>query len=227
MYTHTHIHTYIYIYIYIHTYIHLFIHIQLRTQEQLGYIVACRAKPLMATYPPTVNGLAVLIQSSFKDPAALDASAQRFLRAFLHNITAGGAGVAAEFQAHKAALRASILEKDTKVSQETQRLWKEITIRRYAWNRRQELAASLATLTLSEVGAFARELLRVKAHSIGVWIYGKGSEVPEDAALIPIEQRQDRTRIHSVGAFKNSDPAYWPLRMPALSAQQAAAVAPK
>ena len=113
------------------------------------------------------------------------------------------------------------------VSQETQRLWKEITIRRYAWNRRQELVASLATLTLSEVGAFARELLRVKAHSIGVWIYGKGSAVPEDAALIPIEQRQDRTRIHSVGAFKNSDPAYWPLRMPALSAQQAAAVAPK
>ena len=72
------------------------------------------------------------------------------------------------------------------VSQETQRLWKEITIRRYAWNRRQELAASLATLTLSEIGAFARELLRVKAHSMGVWIYGKGSEVPEDAAPIPI-----------------------------------------
>ena len=44
---------------------------------------------------------------------ALDAAAQRFLRAFLHNITAGGGGVAAEFQAHKAALRASILEKET------------------------------------------------------------------------------------------------------------------
>jgi secreted Zn-dependent insulinase-like peptidase len=35
---------------------------QLRTQEQLGYIVSCRSRPLMPTFPPAVDGISVLIQ---------------------------------------------------------------------------------------------------------------------------------------------------------------------
>eukprot|EP00960_Hanusia_phi_P003308 97452-Hanusia_phi.AAC.1 len=49
---------------------------QLRTKEQLGYIVACRMRPLWGSFPPPVDGMSVIIQSSLKDPAALDRSAR-------------------------------------------------------------------------------------------------------------------------------------------------------
>jgi insulysin len=160
---------------------------QLRTQEQLGYIVACRSRPIMPTYPPAVDGFSVLIQSSFKDPAALDASAQRFVSDFMSNLSSTAPAVAREqeaaFKAHKQSLLAEIREKETSVSQETGRLWKEILSRRYDWYRRQQLEAAVLPLTLKELVVFARGVLRIEAHSLAVWIYGKGMEIPEDAKV--------------------------------------------
>jgi hypothetical protein len=75
----------------------------------------------MPTYPPAVDGIAIMIQSSFKEPKALDASAQRFVKEFMSNLSSTDAGMAHEqedaFQAHKAALLAEVREKETAVSQ--------------------------------------------------------------------------------------------------------------
>jgi len=204
---------------------------QLRTQEQLGYIVACRSRPIMPTYPPAVDGLSILVQSSFKDPAALDMSAQRFVASFMSNLSSTEREVATEqeasFKAHKQSLLAEIQEKETTVSQETGRLWKEILSRRYEWNRRHLLEAAVQPLTLKELIVFARTVLQIQAHSLAVWIYGKGMDIPEDSKLIPLEQQQDRTRIHSVAVFKRAPPIYFPISYPKTEAAKASATAPR
>jgi secreted Zn-dependent insulinase-like peptidase len=100
----------------------------LRTKEQLGYIVACRSRPLAGSYPPAVNGLAILIQSSFKAPHHLDNLARHFVRGFISNMTVIDTP---KFEAHKAALLAQIKEKDKTVHEETGRFWSEIIKRRY------------------------------------------------------------------------------------------------
>jgi len=204
---------------------------QLRTQEQLGYIVACRSRPIMPSYPPAVDGLSILVQSSFKDPAALDMSAQRFVGDFLSNMSSTEPAVAKEqlssFEAHKQSLLAEIQEKETTVSQETGRLWKEIMTRRYQWYRRDLLKAAVQPLTLDELIAFARDTLQIQKHSLAVWIYGKGMAIPEDSTLIPLEQRQDRSRIHSVASFKRAPPTYFPISYPTTEAKTASATAPR
>jgi len=185
----------------------------------------------MPSYPPAVDGLSILVQSSFNDPASLDMSAQRFVGDFLSNMSSTEPAVAKEqlssFEAHKQSLLAEIQEKETTVSQETGRLWKEIMTRRYQWYRRDLLKAAVQPLTLDELIAFARDTLQIQKHSLAVWIYGKGMAIPEDSTLIPLEQRQDRSRIHSVASFKRAPPTYFPISYPTTEAKTASATAPR
>jgi len=171
------------------------------------------------------------LQSSFKDPAGLDASAQKFIADFLANLTSTEAAEAKEqeasFAAHKTSLIAEITEKETAVSQETARLWKEIVSRRYEWERRLRLVATVEPVTLKEMAVFARQTLRIQAHSLAVWIYGKGMDVPEESKLIPLEQREQRTRVHSVASFKRAPPKYFPITVPTTKAAKASATAPR
>mmetsp|Transcript_42106 Transcript_42106/g.86001 ORF Transcript_42106/g.86001 Transcript_42106/m.86001 type:complete len:1067 (-) Transcript_42106:67-3267(-) len=182
---------------------------QLRTKEQLGYIVACRPAPMSGTFPPSIPGLAVLIQSSFKDPKELDFSARRFLDGFVGNLSKTEGKV---FEAHKASVLADILEKETSVGQQTIRFWGEIKKKRFDWQRRQHLVDALAPVTLQEVAEYAKELTKLQSHSLAVWIYGKGMEPP--AELDALEGVQGRSRVHSVTAFKKAPPAYWPNQIP-------------
>jgi len=50
---------------------------------------------------------------------------------------------------------------------------------------------------------------------------------PEDSKLIPLEQQQDRTRIHSVAVFKRAPPIYFPISYPKTEAAKASATAPR
>eukprot|EP00291_Cryptomonas_curvata_P005896 CAMPEP_0172199716 /NCGR_PEP_ID=MMETSP1050-20130122/28854_1 /TAXON_ID=233186 /ORGANISM="Cryptomonas curvata, Strain CCAP979/52" /LENGTH=1032 /DNA_ID=CAMNT_0012876793 /DNA_START=103 /DNA_END=3197 /DNA_ORIENTATION=- len=172
---------------------------QLRTQEQLGYIVSCRSRPMAGSFPPAVNGFSVLIQSSFKDPRELDRSARSFVDGFVRNMSTMPEQM---FEAHKQALLARIREKDTTMSDETGRLWGEIVKRRFAWDRQQQLEEALAPLNLEGVAAAARSMIDLTAHSLAVWVYGKDMQPPDDPALLEGGDSERRTRIHSIAAYK-------------------------
>jgi len=191
---------------------------QLRTKEQLGYIVACKMRPLWGSLPPPVDGISVIIQSSLKDPAALDRSARRFIRSFLTNLTTMSEHT---FTNHKSALMAEIQEKETSMSQETSRLWREISLRRYDWDRKQRLLLSLSPVSLSDMRSFARQTFDLSGHSMAVWVYGKGMEPP--TALPSSEEDEgggegegkgeQRKLVGSISSFKTGK-AFFPLGAP-------------
>jgi len=183
---------------------------QLRTKEQLGYIVSCRSRPLSGSFPPTVAGFAVLVQSSFKEPPALEASARSFLQGFVANMTAMPSKT---FQAHKTSLLAMIEEKETSVAEETSRLWKEILVKRYQWNRQKLLIDALKPITLADLTTFAQTISQVDRRSLSVGIYGQGKDPPRDL-LAPDDRRE---RIWSMASFKGLPPPYWTLDLPTSS----------
>jgi insulysin len=181
---------------------------QLRTKEQLGYIVSCRARPMQGSFPPTVVGFAVLVQSSFKDPPQLEASARSFLDGFVGNLSHMPKE---KFGEHKVSLLAQIEEKEVSMGEETARLWKEILIKRYQWDRKERLAAALASIDLPQLATFARTLVDVPRHSLSVGIYGQGRDPPREL-LAPGDVRE---RIWSMASFKGLPPPYWGLELPA------------
>lgn len=111
---------------------------------------------MSGSYPPAINGISIIIQSSFQTPHMLDNRARSFMdcefptfqlrskpvfpppitpnpplddAAFVRNISWTEHGD--KFTAHKAALMAQIREKEKMVHEVTGRLWGEIMKRRY------------------------------------------------------------------------------------------------
>jgi secreted Zn-dependent insulinase-like peptidase len=163
---------------------------------------------MQGSFPPTVVGFAVLVQSSFKDPPQLEASARSFLDGFVGNLSHMPKE---KFGEHKVSLLAQIEEKEVSMGEETARLWKEILIKRYQWDRKERLAAELASIDLPQLAIFARTLVDVPRHSLSVGIYGQGRDPPREL-LAPGDVRE---RIWSMASFKGLPPPYWGLELPA------------
>eukprot|EP00908_Phaeocystis_cordata_P023403 Transcript_5831.p2 GENE.Transcript_5831~~Transcript_5831.p2 ORF type:complete len:207 (-),score=76.91 Transcript_5831:860-1480(-) len=91
---------------------------QLRTVEQLGYLVHCGLR-----FDHGVVGLRFMLQSSEHDAAFLEARVQAFLEtvpALLRALPP------ADFRQHRAALVAQKLEKDTSLAEEAARHWAQV-----------------------------------------------------------------------------------------------------
>ena len=119
---------------------------QLRTKEQLGYIVHTSTKSQYG-----VNGLRIIVQSHVKHPNGLDTRIEAFLEAFRATL---GALSPVEFDANRKAVAAELLEMPKRPAQVAQPMWYEINLGRYAFSRRQDTAAAIAKLTLDDVVAF-------------------------------------------------------------------------
>ena len=121
---------------------------QLRTKEQLGYVVWSGIKRKAG-----VQGLRVLIMSD-KHPSHVDERIEAFLDTMLKNI----AELPDEdFDKHKAAVRANILEKPKKLASRTSQYWIEIYAGNYNFDRDNIDADDLDSVTKEEVLAFYKE----------------------------------------------------------------------
>jgi insulysin len=141
---------------------------QLRTKEQLGYIVFSGARACWTTY-----GLRFLIQSEMT-PEYLDSRIEAFLSRFgetLHNMTE------TEFESHKRSLIIRRLEKLRNLDQESSRHWSQISSEFYDFELAQHDAANVKLLTKQEVLDFynkhfhpsstQRARLSIKLHAQG------------------------------------------------------------
>ena len=124
---------------------------QLRTVEQLGYIVFSGVRHDLG-----VVGFRVLVQSSEKDAAELDARIECFLGTVGALLDAMGDD---EFGNHKKALIDLKLEKDKKLRQESGRYWSEIPLGTYDFERSELDAEALKAITKADVRAFWDEHL--------------------------------------------------------------------
>jgi insulysin len=95
---------------------------QLRTKEQLGYVVFSGSMAFSTTY-----GFYFCIQSEMR-PKFLDARIEAFLMGYAHTL---GKMTEKEFEAHKRSLINTTLEKPMNLGEEWVRHWSQITDERY------------------------------------------------------------------------------------------------
>eukprot|EP00794_Sanderia_malayensis_P007262 gene7262-8072_t len=141
---------------------------QLRTQEQLGYIVFSGIRRANG-----VQGLRFIIQSE-KVPSMLDERIEDFLKSskeLVENLSDK------EFSNNIEALVIKKLEEPKKLSDECHKYWVEITSKQYNFRRPNIEAEDLKKITKKDILDFYDKLLgpgASKRHKIAVYILGNG-----------------------------------------------------
>jgi len=164
---------------------------QLRTEEQLGYIVHTQVK----TNGDKSKGLLFLIQSDAFDSIHMDERIEVFLESLRMKLVQMSPE---EFSANVDAVCQSLLEKNKNLSEESTKHWLVITNQSYRFQRLQEIAGEACNLTKDDVlRFFDRHLLRQSPNrsKLSVQVFGSNhkdqlsKEVHDGAVLIedPVE----------------------------------------
>lgn len=171
---------------------------QLRTREQLGYIVWSGPASQSG-----IHGFKVEVVSPSHDPIALDERIENCMSMCndaLKEMTQE------EFEKFVEILCQKKLEKLKRLKQETDRHWDEITYHKYEFNRVENEAAALRKLTLQELRDFVdrflfnpntRAKLSIQNFSSVHW-----------KAFQEAEVRKGENLITDIDAFKRSMPLY-------------------
>lgn len=159
---------------------------QLRTKEQLGYVVYVTSHEL-AQRMMTVT---VIVQSSVQDPAYLDSRIEAFLQQYRQEVL--GKMDVATLQTFIQAEIESLLEKPKNLDQETRWFAAEMTKGTYLFDRSQRLATLLRLEELYNVEKM-REVFdqffgvtSAKRTSFSSQLFGKNRSVPGNAEALKL-----------------------------------------
>ncbi|CAO2840084.1 unnamed protein product [Amaranthus hypochondriacus] len=139
---------------------------QLRTKEQLGYVVQCGSR---MTY--RIFGFCFSVQSSKYNPVYLQDRIDYFidgLKDFLEGLDDES------FESFKSGLVAKLLEKDPTLSYETDRYWNQIVDKRYMFDFSEKVALFVRDIKKTEMidwysKYFRRESPKCRRLAIRVW----------------------------------------------------------
>lgn len=120
----------------------------LRTQEQLGYLVASGPRRSNG-----VQGIRIIVQSD-RPPLFLDSRIEAFLK-YIENYIQEMSDT--EFESNKTALAARRLEKPKKLAQLASKYWMEILSQQYNFDRDKIEVACLEALTKADLLTFFKE----------------------------------------------------------------------
>uniref|UniRef100_K3W5F3 Insulin-degrading enzyme n=1 Tax=Globisporangium ultimum (strain ATCC 200006 / CBS 805.95 / DAOM BR144) TaxID=431595 RepID=K3W5F3_GLOUD len=147
---------------------------QLRTQEQLGYLVF---SGLMRT--EGIEYFRILIQSNVASPVLLDQRIELFVASFRDLLATM---VPETWQKQINAVVKALLEKPKRESEECMRFWREIANETFVFDRRQRVAALVATLHKNDLLEFFDTYIAVsgsKRSKLSVCLYGAAHQFPE------------------------------------------------
>ena len=172
---------------------------QLRTQEQLGYIVHTAMKKV-----GHLSGLQFIVQSSHKDPAYLDERIEVFLEGFRKKL---GLFTEEELKTNIQAVIEKLLEKPKNLDSESGNYWEEIKSNLYLFDRKERLANYLRNVKLSDCTEFFDRY--ISAHSAerrksSSQLYGKGTKYPKATATAIDTGAKKIVIIKSPTEFKRS-----------------------
>ncbi|KAJ6758218.1 INSULIN-DEGRADING ENZYME-RELATED [Salix koriyanagi] len=171
---------------------------QLRTKEQLGYVVECGPR---VTY--RINGFCFIVQSSKYNPVYLLGRIENFING-LEEMLEGLDD--ASFENYKSGLMAKLLEKDPSLQYETNRLWNQITDKRYMFDTSLKEAEKLKSIHKSDVINWFRTYLQQsspKCRRLTIRLWGCNIDLKE------VETRLDSEQvIKDITAFKVSSEYY-------------------
>lgn len=144
---------------------------QLRTVEQLGYVVKC-----FSTAHETTGSFQILIQSAEYSPQRLLGSADSFLRSFMDTYLQNLLRENSTFSLHVGVLRAKLLQKDLSLGDKTSRLWNQIEtgMEQFDWN--QQTVDVLDRVSAPTLVEFYRQLVVDAAEykKLAIVVYGLG-----------------------------------------------------
>ena len=161
---------------------------QLRTEQQLGYVVSAFAWPQR-----DVPGLVMLVQSPVADAPSVLASMEAFMRGVVGDLDEE------QFARHRAALLSEILQPDKNMWERAEFYWQSIAKKRWEFDGREALAGAVESLTLSEWKAYFETVFLDQRHSLKVVSPGKWEKLPEGDGL---------TRFEDATAIKAGHAAY-------------------
>ncbi|KAJ8464650.1 hypothetical protein OPV22_027202 [Ensete ventricosum] len=175
---------------------------QLRSIEQLGYITA-----LVQRNDSGVRGVQIIIQSTIKDPAYLDARVNAFLEMFeskLHEMTNE------EYKSNVNALIDMKLEKHKNLREESAFYWREIVDGTLKFDRKESEVAVLRELSKEELLDFFSTYVKVDApqrKTLSVQVYG-GLHTAEYKKVVQEADTPKVCQIKDVFSFRRSRPLY-------------------
>ena len=167
---------------------------ELRTQQQLGYVVQGMYYPLVK-----VPGMVFLVQSPTHDVSGIDDSMQQFFGSFAKSL----ASMPAEtFEEHRATLLLQLRETPKSLAEQGGEWWSDISDRYLAFDRRQQLIAAVQGLSQKAMADY----------------YWKTFLAPErrrlSVAAVPRQQALDTAwakgfeRVEAPDVFKNGKSYY-------------------
>lgn len=189
---------------------------QLRTKEQLGYIVFCGSRKSNG-----VQGIRVIVQSA-KHPAFVEERIENFLNGMIDHLENMSDE---EFKRHKEALAAQKLEKPKRLTTQFTKFLNEIALQQYHFNRAQVEVAFLQTLTKQQIIEYYKEFIIMGAASrrslsIHVVSTAEGGAGHKDAPTEVTEQttneatsKKDFVKVSDLASFKSAR-ALYPLVQP-------------
>jgi len=173
---------------------------ELRTNEQLGYIVHTRIK----TSGDNIKGLLFLIQSDGYDPIHLDLRVEAFLERFRTHLVDMPEN---KFQANISAVVKAFLEKNKNLGEESTKYWDVITKASYVFKKYQIIGAEVERLTKELILRFFDKYIAFGAperRKLCVQVYAKqhlekiDSSVPIGVTLIGPEDVAEFKRSNSL-----------------------------
>ncbi|KKL73558.1 hypothetical protein LCGC14_2073670, partial [marine sediment metagenome] len=146
---------------------------QLRTEQQLGYVVAAIDQTINR-----VPGIGLLVQSPTAPVAKLEEAIERFLVEFDRQLQEMPE---AEFESHRQAVLTGLREQPKSLAEQSSRFWGSIDSRDYDFSRRQKLIDGVALLSREDMVQTYTALLMDSGYSLQV--DGTKGEVVDDAKL--------------------------------------------
>lgn len=137
---------------------------ELRTKQQLGYVVFAIMVPHLSTLE-----LAVIVQGAKKAPDDIDGRIEGVLDDFSHSLRNFSS---VEFLKWKAALRSTINKKDENMAQEADRIWSHISSDELCFDRQKMALEFLDSLHDPSEVAAEFEKLRSNPRKISVRMFG-------------------------------------------------------
>lgn len=151
---------------------------ELRTEQQLGYIVFASPVPLLK-----VPGLAFVVQSPVADPLTLEQKMEQFLAQAEPMFSQLDE---ASLNAVKNSTLSRLLQKETSLSQRSGRYWQELDRGELGFDSREQLAQAISTLGVADL---QRQFLHLTERRLLVRSFGKA--IRDDFQPQEIEKRAD------------------------------------
>jgi insulysin len=141
----------------------------LRTEQQLGYIVSAFNWPLF-----DVPGLAFLVQSPKVSADALQTATQ----SFLEQMAAEGAVTVEQFERHKTALLKDIQQPHKNITEQSEYFWQEIARRELDFGSRDRIAAAVQSITFAQWQTWFAKVALEQRSAVAVITPGRWAESP-------------------------------------------------